>query len=799
MRKIAHWRFAILLILLAWPSSQCWCAESTEDVSADLLVIGGSESAVAAAVQAARLGVGSIALVNDIDWLGGQFTAEGLGAVDEWTIYKGRRTYFPRSGQFLEIMDAIEADMQRKYGLARPGNSFCAWTTCEPRDTERLFRRFVSPYLKENGGPLVIYENYEPTRVIVENAAVHGVVFQSVSNDGEGTSLTVHAKLTIDASDWGDVIRLSGAKYMRGPDLKSEFHEPSAPSDFSEVDCNELNPITYCMILRESETPSIIEQPPNYDERRYFGTTKATLDEYTKLGWPKGTLAPWAAAWIDSTMSNGPYGETPTVYTHRRLVDRRHNQLAAGSEVILVNWPLQDYPTYNFPKHLVDRLEAAAPGASQKNLIDMSPRLRRLVFEDAKHHALGMLYHLQTTVHDKQPDQPVSFRMLKLTDEFGTPDRLPLKPYVREALRMDALYVMREQDVRDADGVQSWAQHIPPDNVFGFQFNIDFHPTRRIFLDGDNAGPWAHIHSKFRNWGTHTDRSGFPLRGLVPREMDGLLGAGKNLGYTSIVSSAVRLHGHGMHAGQASATIAAVCLQNNIQPRDVAGDGSLIRRVQTLLVDPPSDRATGKKPPGTLLWPYQDVPPDSEHFVAVNQLGIRAILPGDPGLQDFQAERIVTRREVARAVARAVLSTGRFDRYESGKNGTGRSFKDVAPIDPDFAAIESLAQWKLLPKSERFEPDRPAAVGLLRQLFEEFGGKVEKVAGDDAAPLSKARLATLLWRAIATSPDKSFLTTAEYLTARHDADGDGLPDLDDPLPLDRDNDSLPDQLAPDKH
>jgi len=44
------------------------------------------------------------------------------------------------SGLFLEIMERIEADMQRKYGLPRPGNSFCAWTTCE---AARITERFV--------------------------------------------------------------------------------------------------------------------------------------------------------------------------------------------------------------------------------------------------------------------------------------------------------------------------------------------------------------------------------------------------------------------------------------------------------------------------------------------------------------------------------------------------------------------------------------------------------------------------------------------------------------------------------
>ena len=36
----------------------------------------------AAAIQAARMGVQKIVLVNDIEWLGGQFTAEALVAID---------------------------------------------------------------------------------------------------------------------------------------------------------------------------------------------------------------------------------------------------------------------------------------------------------------------------------------------------------------------------------------------------------------------------------------------------------------------------------------------------------------------------------------------------------------------------------------------------------------------------------------------------------------------------------------------------------------------------------------------
>ena len=181
-------------------------------------------------------------------------------------------------------------------------------------------------------------------------------------------------------------------------------------------------------------------------------------------------MKPFAPAWRDTALPNGPYTDGPTVYHHRRLVDRRHNNLRPGTEATFLNWPLQDYPTNVYPQHVVDALEAIAPGTSQKNLVEMTPRERRIVFEDAKNHALGLVYHLQTTVADRDlaaarsaGKEIVTFRDLKLTDEFGTPDRLPPKPYIREGMRPEALYMLREQDVRDTDGNQCWAATMVPD------------------------------------------------------------------------------------------------------------------------------------------------------------------------------------------------------------------------------------------------------------------------------------------------------------------------------------------------
>jgi hypothetical protein len=50
-----------------------------------------------------------------------------------------------------------------------------------------------------------------------------------------------------------------------------------------------------------------------------------------------------------------------------------------------------------------DALEATERGAAMKNLVLMSREQRQIVFEDCKAHSLGLLHHLQTTVHDRAP------------------------------------------------------------------------------------------------------------------------------------------------------------------------------------------------------------------------------------------------------------------------------------------------------------------------------------------------------------------------------------------------------------
>jgi hypothetical protein len=502
--------------------------------------------------------------------------------------------------------------------VASPGNAYCGTETIEPAAAAKLFEELLAPYSEAGTRQVRILRGWQPNRMELEGNQVASVTFAKLALPSE--RLLVRTRLTLDASDWGDVIRLSGAKYGAGPDLRSRFGEPSAPETFDDAGRQEMNPLSWCVVLREAGQDSTSPKPVSYEARSF-----AALDK--------------TPPWVDSDMSAGIYSQSGwSIYTHRRLVDRWHLKLLAGTETTFLNWPVQDYPLCQLPQRVADALEATEAGASTKNIVDMTPAQRRIIFDDAKQHTLGLLHHLQTAVHDRVGDFPQSFRYMALTDEFGTPDRLPPKPYIREGLRLEALSMLREQDIRAATRDPKWAKVMPPDAVFGFQFNIDFHPTRRKFLTSDRTGPWQFVHTGTRNWHTDTDRAMFPLRGLVPIERDGLLGCGKNIGVSSVVQSALRLHGQMMLVGQASATVAWLSLRDGVEPRVIAADSKRVREIQRTL-------SRGVGGPGVLLWPYHDLPSEHPAFEAASLLTVAGIWKADPDSVFFRPDQAVTPEE----------------------------------------------------------------------------------------------------------------------------------------------------------
>jgi len=267
---------AILLLMLSGSLS------AGETIHADLLIVGATESGWAAAIQAARLGVKSVVIVHDGEWFGGQFTEQALACVDEnkgvgkvgWGVdWHPMKRSFHRSGLFLELMDQIEAFNTEKYGSPMPGRPFHGPSTFRPAEAEAIFRRIIRPYL--DSGQIRFITNHYPVAADLEddNTRLTALHFASTDSRQPMTEprpeLHIHAPLTIDASDWGDVIQVSGAACECGPDPKSRYHEPSAPEDLSNNPHNEMNPITWPMIIEETDQESVIPRPPHFDNRSF--------------------------------------------------------------------------------------------------------------------------------------------------------------------------------------------------------------------------------------------------------------------------------------------------------------------------------------------------------------------------------------------------------------------------------------------------------------------------------------------------------------------------------------------------
>jgi hypothetical protein len=181
-------------------------------------------------------------LVQDLEWLGGQFSAEAVGAIDE-NRGVANKVPFPRSGLFAELVERIEQDNLRLYGYRQPGNSWTARTQVRPAQAARLFREMIDPYLRS--GRIRLYSGYYPVSasLAVDGKTLAQVDFRSTAA-GE-PELSVRPRLTIDASDWGEVIQASGASFEYGPDPRTRYGEPNAPVDPSRYPLTEMNPITY--------------------------------------------------------------------------------------------------------------------------------------------------------------------------------------------------------------------------------------------------------------------------------------------------------------------------------------------------------------------------------------------------------------------------------------------------------------------------------------------------------------------------------------------------------------------------
>ncbi|QJB40440.1 FAD-dependent oxidoreductase [Chitinophaga oryzae] len=223
------------------------------------------------------------------------------------------------------------------------------------------------------------------------------------------------------------------------------------------------------------------------------------------------------------------------------------------------------------------------------NVIEMTRDARAKALQQAKMHTLRYVYYLQTEL---------GYKHLGLADdEYPTADKLPMIPYYREARRLKGVATLSFNHLAHPfDQPEAYYRT----GIAVGDYPIDHHQEK------DPAVPKIDF-SKAK-----VPSYNIPLGSLIPDTTDGLIVAEKSISVTNIVNGATRLQPVVLQVGQAAGALAAISLQQKIQPRQVA-----VRQVQQALLKA-----------GVYLMPYIDVPKEHPHFDAIQRIGATGILRG---------------------------------------------------------------------------------------------------------------------------------------------------------------------------
>lgn len=179
-----------------------------EQLTTEVLVVGGGTGGTAAAIQAARLGA-EVMLVSEWPWLGGMLTAAGVTAPD------GNELAAFQTG----LWGAFLRELERR----QPGGLHHGWVsffTYEAAIGAQIFADWVTalPNLTWRWG-------HRPQAVIRSGARITGVAFDQFA---------VTAQITLDGTELGDLLALGDISYRWGWETQDRWQEPSAPQSLED-------------------------------------------------------------------------------------------------------------------------------------------------------------------------------------------------------------------------------------------------------------------------------------------------------------------------------------------------------------------------------------------------------------------------------------------------------------------------------------------------------------------------------------------------------------------------------------
>ncbi|MBV1856492.1 FAD-dependent oxidoreductase [Catellatospora tritici] len=509
---------------------------------AEILVVGGGLGGVAAALGALRAGR-RVVLTEEYDWLGGQLTSQAVPPDEHSWVEQ-----FGVTASYRTLREGIRDHYRQHYPLTpaarawrelNPGGGHVSRLCHEPRVAVAVIEAMLAPY--RSSGRLTVLQPYRPVAADVDGDRVGAV---TVEHRRTGEQITIEAAYVLDATETGELLPLTGTEYVTGFESAHDTGEPSAPDQAQPMN---MQAVSVCFAVDHVDGDHTIDKPAQYDFWR----------DYRPDFWGDRLLSfrspnPRTLAISERTFTPNPDDDPLSVvadqrlspgdgnlWTFRRIAARK--LFAPGtydSDICLVNWPMIDY----FEGPVIDVPDAAEHLANARQL------------------SLSVLYWLQTEA---------GFPGLRLRGDVtgSSADGLAIAPYIRESRRIRAEYTVVEQDlslaVRGDKGAVSY-----PDAVGVGMYRIDLHPS----TGGDNYIDVGSCPFEI------------PLGALIPRRMENLLPAGKNIGTTHITNGSFRLHPVEWNVGEVAGALAAYSLRYETTPRGVRNSPELLSGFQAQLV-----------------------------------------------------------------------------------------------------------------------------------------------------------------------------------------------------------------------
>ena len=512
------------------------CSAPKEEINeADIIIYGGTSSAITAAVQARKMGKSVIVVSPDIH-LGG-LSSGGLGFTDTGnkSVIGGlAREFYHRVYLHYAQDSAWKWQKREEYGNkgqgtpAIDGENRTMWIF-EPHVAERIFEDFV----REN--QLEVHRDEWLDRE-------KGVI----KNDGEIVSIQTlsgkkyKGKVFIDATYEGDLMAAAGVSYHVGREANSVYGEtwngvqvgvyqhrhyymdsisayriPGDPSSGLLPEISSENPgkngegdrrlqaYNFRMALSRNPDNRIpFPKPAKYDSNRYELVARV-----------------YAAGWNETFWKFDPI---PNLKTDT------NNHGPFSTDYIGKNY---DYPEASYTR-------------------------RREIIQEHEDYQKGLMYFLANDVRvpEKVRNELANYGLAK--DEFTDNGNWPHQIYVREARRMVGAYVMTEHDVLGAKSV--------PQSVGMGSYSLDSHNTQRFVTPGGFVQNEGDI-------GVHPEKPYSISYGtLVPKKEECT-----NLLVPVCVSSShtafgsIRMEPVFMILGQSAAVAASLAIDENLAVQDL--------------------------------------------------------------------------------------------------------------------------------------------------------------------------------------------------------------------------------------